>query len=209
MANSCGCGCYGALGCIPGPLQCGYQPAEPSSYQNFPFYNGPCPPGPYPPPCRPCGHCPPWWDEPVPVEYDGVSFTPHPLSTFTASGPIHAEDGCSIALTPSVLNRELFSVHDGEIRIRKPGTYLAAYAVNLPPQQTANTRLCLLLDGNEIAGSSHSLISLPSAAASICLSAQAVIQTGPNRALSLHTDSMLNLACESPNLVTLTLIRIS
>lgn len=211
MANSCNCGCYGALSCVPGPLQCGYQPAEPAAYQNYPFYNGPCPPGPHRPPCHSCGHCPPWWWDdcyrPVPEEAGAACRTP--LAEFTASGPIHVEGGCGIPLTPSVLNHDLFSVHDGSIVLHKSGTYLATYTVNLPPQQPVNTQLSLRLDGNEVAGSTHSLIALPNAAASVCVSAQAVVQTRPNRILSLHSDNPCSINCENPNLITLTLIRIS
>lgn len=221
MASSCGCGCYGALNCVPGPLQCAYQPADPSCYQNFPFYNGPCPPGPMPPSCRPyppCRHCPPWWwedeccDRPVPVEpaeNANAAFTQHPLSMFAVSGPIHAENDCSIPLAPSVMNWDLFSLRNGEIVIRKSGTYLATCTVNLPPQQNINTRLSLLLDGKEVPGSAHSLISLPGAATPICLNAQAIVQTAPNRVLSLGTENPLDISCENPNLITLSLMRVS
>ena len=207
MANSCGCGCYGALNCVPGPLQCGYQPAEPSYYQNYPFYNGPCPPGPGMPPCR---HCPPcWWDDCAVPESDNACCTPHPVSTFAASGPIRVDEGCCVELTPSVINRDLFSVQNGEIVIRKPGAYLATYAVNLPPQHSVNTQLCLQLDGNEVPGSARSLICMSGAAAGACVTAQAIVQSGPNRTLSLRSENPIHLPCENPNLFTLTLLRIS
>lgn len=216
MANSRNCGCYGALGCVAGPLQCAYVPADPSDYQNFPFYNGPCAPGPYPTPayrsCPACRHCQSFlWEDDLDAsdaDQARVSCTQQPVSMFVSAAPLRLQAGKGISFQPAVVNRNLFFIAENGIRLRHSGTYLATYTVNLPPQQAANTRFSLLLDENEVVGSAQNLICPPNSASSVSICGQAIVQAAPNNLLSLVSENDLNMICADGNPVTLTLLRI-
>lgn len=209
MPNNKPCGCYGALNCVPGPLQCGYQPADARCYQDFPFYTGPCAPGPYPPPCRPC---PPWCHcgfrpEPTPEIADAPS-TMQAVSSFFADAPCRLDAEESLPVSPAVVNWRLFATAESGVLIRHSGTYLAVYTINLPPQQRADTQFALYLNGVEVAGSRQKFAAPEGCAHSVSVSAQAIVQASPNSLLTLASDAPLDVSCEHPNLLTLTLTKL-
>lgn len=208
MANNKNCGCYGALSCVPGPLQCAYQPADPCFYHDFPFYTGPCAPGPCTPPYKPlppcCCGCGVY---PVPAMADATS-TMQAVSSFCADAPCKSDDNGCLPMSPAVVNWKLFAVSESGILIRHSGTYLAVFTINLPPQQRADTQFALYLNGVEVAGSRQRFAAPEGCDHSLIVSAQAIVQASPNSLLTLAADAPLDVTCEEKNLLTLTLTKL-
>lgn len=204
------CGCYGTLGSIAGPMQhCPPPPADSSYYQNFPFYNGPCPPGPNLPcckPCRPCGcrPCPPY-----PPEMD-IPTTNRIAALFTADAPQDVSAGNAVPLTAQLINPEYFAPAQGGIAIRRAGLYMAIFCINLPPLQTISTNFVLRLNGTAI-DASRIALTCTSDNNNTCVTGQALVQATPNSLLTLNTESAFAIEVPSTveNVFSLSLVHIA
>ena len=204
------CGCYGTLGSIAGPMQhCPPPPADSSYYQNFPFYNGPCPPGPNLPcckPCRPCG-CRPCL--PYPPEMD-IPTTNRIAALLTAGAPQDVSAGSAVQLTAQLINPEYFAPAQGGIAIRRAGLYMAIFCINLPPLQTIGTNFVLRLNGTAI-DASRIALTCTSDNNNTCVTGQALVQATPNCLLTLNTESALSIDVPSAveNVFSLSIVRIA
>ena len=182
------CGCYGTLGSIAGPMQhCPPPSPDNSYYQNFPFYNGPCPPGPARPCCRPCCPCGCRPCPPYPPDID-IPTTNRIAALLTAPAPQDVSAGGAVPLTAQLINPEYFAPAQGGLAIRRAGLYMAIFCINLPPLQTISTRFSLCVNGTAI-DASRIALTCTSDNTNTCLTGQALVQAPPNCLLTLNSDS--------------------
>ena len=111
--------------CYVGPQSCSYCPAPPEYYENFPFYNGPCAPGPRPPrPCKPCIPCCPPWFPPFPSIPE---HKPMPISDtadgafFVSSVPLDVQAGGFVPLETANVTSSSITPEYGSIQLRNAG----------------------------------------------------------------------------------------
>jgi len=215
----------GALNCVAGPLtHCCVPPYNPDYYQDFPFYNGPCPP------CKcessgcgghrckkhcncgscnhgnHCGHC----NHGNHCGSCGCHHTRCFAAMFSADAPLDVAAGEAIPLSAMRLNPDCFELCGGCVRILKSGLYHVVWTLNVPSYQTFSGRLYLTLNGSEIAGSGQT-ICCQADNTSTSATGQAMVQTGPGGLLCLNTGCDLSIGngCGVENVVTLTITRVN
>lgn len=204
----------GALGSIAGPLtHCCMPPANPDYYQDFPFYNGPCPPckceqnncGNHR--CRRHGHC--RCEGCGGDHHAGCGRSPCSAAMFSADAPLSVSAGEALPLSAPDSGGDCFESCSGGIRIRRPGLYHVVWTLNLPSYQNFSGRLYLSLNGNEICGSGQTLC-CQADNTSASVTGQALVRTGPGGLLSLNSscDLCIGGGCRMENVAVMTIIRL-
>lgn len=221
MANNSNCGCMGTLRHVHGPMwHCPPPPPpNPDYYQNFPYYNGPCPP-----PecnssgcnkgckhrCKCCDHC--HHDH---CHHDhchhchgNCSHTQCNAAMFSANAPLQVSAGNAIPLEPRISNPDCFDDDGGCVRIRRPGLYHVTWTANIPSYQCVNARLYLTLNGREIPGSGQTICTQADNT-STSVTGQAMVSTPPNGLLCLVSDGNICIrdGCSVENVFTMSITK--
>ena len=220
----------GALNCIARPMHhCGMPCANPEYYQDFPYYNGPCPPckcestgcgghrckkhcgcnscgnhcG-----CENCGSCSNCGN--CGDHHCGCHQTRCSAGMFTANAPLNVCAGEAVPLTARRHNPDCFEICGGCIRIKKPGLYHVVWTLNVPSYQNFSGCLYLTLNGNEVDGSGQT-VCCQADNTSTSATGQAMVQTGPNGLLCLNTDCGIEIGngCCVENVLTMTVTRVN
>lgn len=220
----------GALNCIARPMHhCGIPCANPEYYQDFPYYNGPCPPckcestgcgshrckkhcgcnscgnhcG-----CENCGSCSNCGN--CGDHHCGCHQTRCSAGMFTANAPLNVCAGEAVPLTARRHNPDCFEICGGCIRIKKPGLYHVVWTLNVPSYQNFSGCLYLTLNGNEVDGSGQT-VCCQADNTSTSATGQAMVQTGPNGLLCLNTDCGIEIGngCCVENVLTMTVTRVN
>lgn len=214
-SNSSGCGCFGALSCIAGPLtHCPACTGSAQYYQNFPFYTGPCGPA----LCSGCGcnassYRRRWgWGGCYGCCNAGVSECASRLNSssanFTAAAPLMVAAGENVCLTPSAACPDYYYCDEEGIRIRYSGTYMAILTMHVPALQAVSTRMYLTLNGDTLEDSAQDMAASADGTTSTG-SASLIFNALPNSLLQLVSSENLSLTgCESANVFRLTLVKL-
>ncbi len=202
------CNCYGALGSVAGPLgHCPMPIADGSYYQNYPFYNGPCPPGPNRPCCRPCCGCcgahPPRPTDAIPA------VTNRCAALFTCGAPGCIDAKAAVPIAAQLINPEYFAAAQDGLVIRRAGLYMAILCINLPPEQNICTTFSLCMNGTPIDAAQIRCV-CASESANSSYTGQALIQASPNCLLTLNTERNVSIEAAAPtdNVFSLSVVRI-
>ena len=199
-------------GCGVGPQSCSYCPAPPEYYENFPFYNGPCAPGPRPPrPCIPC--CPPWFP-PIPSTPE---YKPQPSPAgasegafFVSGAPLDVQAGGFIPLEAVNVTSPSIESELGGIRLQDAVLYLVIYTVLVPvsPPHPINTVLRLNLNGESLAGSAKSLITSPNNATGF-VAGQVMFDTPADSFLTMQSSGAISLDASAGSAISVSVLRLS
>lgn len=201
--------CYGTLGSIAGPMSHCPPPPPCDRYycQNFPFYSGPCPPGPKPQCCCPCCRpCPP----PFRPEYKPEpALTNRCAALMTCGVPQHISVENAVPLETQLINPEFFSAGENGVVIHRAGLYMAIFCVNLPPRQSICTTFSLRLNGEPVEAS-RIRCSCESMNGNSGHTGQALIQAVPNSLLTLNAEEEFTIDVPESvdNVFSLSLFRI-
>lgn len=212
----------GALNCVAGPLtHCCMYPSNPDYYQNFPYYNGPCPPCECQSSgckghrcnkkcCNHCGSCGNCGNHCGCGHHCACSKNNCSAGMFSADAPLSVNAGEIIPLSADHCYGDCFEICNGCIRIRKSGLYHVVWTVNVPSYQNYSGCLYLTLNGNEVGGSCQT-ICCQADNTSTSATGQAMVQTGPNGLLCLNTDCDLCFAngCSVENVITMSVTRVN
>lgn len=225
--------CYGALNCVPGPYNCGCRypyytgPCAQASTTDACGNtvstcsgncgcNNNCSNG--------CNH---WWHpwycgcgDYTQVQPDPnpptPSLPPPPMpgtnptgayGFFNAVSPVTVAAGGVIPLQTNIANDRFFTNNNGSILIRRAGTYLITYTVQLPAGEGTASQYYLALNGTAI--NESALNTADDTAGAESYTAQVIVQAPANSTLTLNSSSAVSLETTALNPYSLTIVRLA
>lgn len=226
--------CYGALNYVPGPYSCGCRNypyytgpcAQASCTDNCGNSNGcsnTCSCGSN----NGCHHCchhphfwPPWaWEDGTaqpnpnpptpslpPMPMPGLNPT-SAYGFFTAVPPVTVAAGGAVPLQTSLANDRYFTNNNGSILIRRAGTYLVTYTVQLPAGEATASQYYLALNGTAVNGSAVN--AGEDTTTSESYTAQVIVQAPANSTLTLNSADAVSLDATALNPYNLTIVRLA
>lgn len=132
-----------------------------------------------------------------------------PAGMFSSVQPVNIAAGAVVAFRPATACSGMFECCDNGVRILHAGCYLVLYTLHLPEGACVNTRLSLLLNGAELAGSRQDI-----AADGCCgfsgATGQMIVHAQAGALLSLRTANSIFVSCAtgSPDVFTMSIVRI-
>lgn len=213
--------CYGALNCVSGPYNC-----------RNPYYTGPCAQASCTDGCGntvnncnsncSCHHncwCPWVYEDTTPVQPDPNPPTPslppfmpgmQPTSAygfFTAVPPVTVAAGGAVPLQTNLANDRYFSNNNGNILIRRAGTYLVTYTVQLGAGETTGSQYYLALNGTAINASAVNASGDTTTSESY--TSQVIVQAPANSTLTLNSSDAITLDGTAISPYNLTIVRLA
>ncbi|MEA4899097.1 MAG: hypothetical protein VB067_10405 [Christensenellaceae bacterium] len=129
---------------------------------------------------------------------------------FARVGTLTAGAGEALPLDSVVRESEgAFERENRAIEIRRPGIYLASFALTLPAGATVNTQIAMTLGGRTIPGSVVNVVKAPGSSATTFVQAMFEVTVRDER-LEVRTSNALNLVGDSPleTLASLTILQL-
>ena len=226
--------CYGALNCVPGPYNCGCRnnpyytgPCAQASCTNGCGNTNNCN-------CNNGCNCnnnsccyhhrppfwPPWAWEDAPVMPDPNPPTPslppaplpgiNPTSAygfFNAVPPVTVTAGGVVPLQTNLANDRYFTNNNGSILIRRAGTYLITYTVQMPAGEGTASQYYLTLNGTAI--NESALNTGDDTTGTESYTAQVIVQAPANSTLTLNSSNAVSLEATALNPYNLTIVRLA
>lgn len=196
-----GCGCRQALNNGVTYANMNYTLSENG---DGPFYNGPCPG------TRPINGCPGWCrgTNGLPCGYLNGASAAQAYGFFTQTGTLALSAGTGIPFNgPS--RAEGMAQDYTQIRIEQSGVYLVEYRLTWPVAAVTNARFTLLANGEAVPGSDARFMA-DTAGTAHSVSAQVIVPLCAQSALSLVSDTALQITPNAPadTVATLSIVRL-
>ena len=127
---------------------------------------------------------------------------------FNAVAPVTVAAAGVVPLQTNLANAQYFTNTNGSILIRRAGTYLITYTVQLPAGETLASQYYLALNGTAINESALN-VSDDAAAETESYTSQVIIQAPANSTLTLNSSAAVTLEATALNPYNLTIVRLT
>ena len=126
---------------------------------------------------------------------------------FNAVPPVTVNAGGVVPLQTNLAAAQYFTNNAGSILIRRAGTYLVTYTVQVPAGEAASTQYYLTLNGTAVNESALNVSDV--ATENETYSAQVMIQAPANSTLALNSTNAISLEATALNPYNLTIVRLA
>jgi len=128
---------------------------------------------------------------------------------FNAVPPATVAAGGVIPLQTNLANDRYFTNNNGSILIRRAGTYLVTYTVQVPVGETLASQYYLTLNGTAVNESALNVTDNVSAEETKSYTAQVIIQASANSTLALNSSAAVSVDSTALNPYNLTIVRLA
>lgn len=128
---------------------------------------------------------------------------------FNAVPPVTVSAGGVIPLETTLANAQYFTNNAGSILIRRAGTYLVTYTVQVPIGEALASQYYLTLNGTAVNESAVNVTDNVSAEETKSYTMQAIIQANANSTLALNSSGAVTADAAALNPYNLTIVRLA